>query len=418
MKIKEIISKFRKNEDAKGLTETFVSLSLLQVATYIFPLFTIPYLARVIGVEKMGLIALAAAVIVYFQTVVDWGFNFSATREVSRNKSNLDTVSNIYSNVMSAKLILTILCLIIFVPLIYFVPKFYENRFLLFATYLYIPSGLFIQEWLFQGLEKMRYFTILNICLKFLFTIAVFVFIREESDYILQPILNAAGNFTVGIASLVIIRKKLGIKFKLPQIKSIINSVKSSTDIFINQLMPNLYNSFSVMLLGFFGGDVANGKLEGGTKFINLFNQFMSVISRTFFPFLSRKIDKHDIYAKWNIIVSASISILLFIFAPLIIDIFLTEEFTDSITVLRIMSASILFLTLSSVYGTNYLIVQNKEKILRHITIVSSLIGFAMSVPLVYYFGFIGAAITITLTRGILGVWSMCVVFKIKRNKI
>ena len=81
------------------------------------------------------------------------------------------------------------------------------------------------------------------------------------------------------------------------------------------------------------------------------------------------------------------------------------------------MAISVLFLTLSSIYGTNYLIVQNKERILRKITIISSLIGFSMSVPMVYYWGYIGAAITITLTRGILGVASMIVVLKIKKQK-
>ena len=418
MNLKDLTSKFKKSQDAKGLTETFLSLSLLQVATYIFPLFTIPYLARVIGAGRMGDIAFAAAVVVYFQTVVDWGFNFSAARDVARNQNDINKVSEIYSKVMSAKALLTVICLFLFTIIVFAIPNFYEKRYLLFATYMYIPTGLLIQEWLFQGLEKMRYFTILNIVLKFLFTIAIFAFIRQESDYILQPILNACGNLTVGIASLIIIRKKLKIKFRFPAIKTILEAMKGSTDIFINQLMPNLYNSFSVMLLGFYGGSVANGKLEGGTKFVNLFNQFMSVVSRTFFPFLSRKIDKHHIYAKWNIIVASIISVLLFAFAPLIVHIFLTDEFSESIIVLRIMSLSVLFLTLGSVYGTNYLIVQNKEKILRHITIISSLIGFAMAIPMVYYFSYIGAAITITFTRGLLGIMSMCVVLRIKKANV
>jgi len=418
MKLKELISSYRKSEDSKGLTETFLSLTILQFASYVFPLFTIPYLANVIGADKMGDIAFAAAVVVYFQTIVDWGFNYSAARDVARNKNDIDAVSRIYSNVMTAKLFLTIVCALIFTALVFSVPAFYEKRLLMFVTYLYIPCGLLIQEWLFQGLEKMRYFTILNLILKFLFTAAIFIFIREKSDFILQPLLNACGNFAVGIASIIIIRKKLKIKYIRPNMQSILTSIKGSTDVFINQLMPNLYNSFSVMLLGFFGGSVANGKLDGGTKFVNLCNQMMSVVTRTFFPFLSRNIEKHAVYAKWNIIISSLISVMLFLFAPLIVDIFLTEEFLDSIIVLRIMAISVLFLTLSSIYGTNYLIVQNKEKILRHITVISSLIGFAMSVPMVYYFGYIGAAITITLTRGILGVTSMIVVIKIKRQKI
>ena len=114
MKFKQLISSYKKSEDAKGLTETFLSLTILQFASYVFPLFTIPYLAHVIGLDKMGDIAFAAAVVVYFQTVVDWGFNFSAARDVARNKHNIDEVSRIYSNVMTAKLSLTIICAVIF----------------------------------------------------------------------------------------------------------------------------------------------------------------------------------------------------------------------------------------------------------------------------------------------------------------
>ena len=141
MKFKQLISSFKKSEDAKGLTETFLSLTILQFASYVFPLFTIPYLARVIGLDMIGDIAFAAAVVVYFQTIVDWGFNYSAARDVARNKHNIDEVSRIYSNVMTAKLSLTIICAIFFTILVFAVPAFREKQALMFVTYLYIPCG-------------------------------------------------------------------------------------------------------------------------------------------------------------------------------------------------------------------------------------------------------------------------------------
>ena len=61
------------------LVENFFYLSLFQVACYIFPLLTIPYLARIIGTEGFGKIAFAAAVVSWIQIVVDWGFNYTAT---------------------------------------------------------------------------------------------------------------------------------------------------------------------------------------------------------------------------------------------------------------------------------------------------------------------------------------------------
>src|SRR5699024_10380909 len=141
-----------------------------------------------------------------------------------------------------------------------------------------------------------------------------------------------------------------------------------------------------------------------GNKFIVVAKQFLDVLSRIFFPFLSRRISKHKLYVRINITIAVVFTILLLLFAPLIIKYFFTEEFYDSIVVLRIMSLSIIFLSLSNIYGTNYMIVQGFEKELRNITFLGSVFGFIISFPLIINFGFIGAAITVTLTRGILGV--------------
>ena len=163
---------------------------------------------------------------------------------------------------------------------------------------------------------------------------------------------------------------------------------------------------------------MSNGKLDAGNRFVNIVQQFMTIISRVFYPFLSRRIDKHDLYVKFNVLVALCLSVMLFFGAPLLIRIFFTEEFNDSILVLRILSVSMLFLSLSNIYGTNYMIIEGYERKLRNVTAISSLIGFVLSFPLIYNFDFVGAAITITLTRGILGVSIMECALRLKRSKI
>ena len=414
--VKKYFNRIKKSKDGRTLVTNFGYLSLLQIAGYIFPLITMPYLARVIGVEGFGKIAFASAVVVWFQTVADWGFNYTATRDVAKNRDDKEKVSEIFSNVLWARCLLMIASFLLLLLAIFIVPIFRENYAVILVTFLLVPGHIMFPDWFFQAMERMKYITILNLLSKLLFTIAVFVFINNKSDFILQPLFTTLGYIVSGIISMYVILHKWKIKIKRPVFASILSTIKGSTDVFINNIMPNLYNSFSIMLLGFLGGPVSNGLLDAGNRFVNISQQFMSVISRTFFPFLSRRIDKHNLYSKLNIYIAVVISALLFIVAPFLIKLFFTEEFYNAVTVLRLMSISIFFLSLSNVYGTNYMIIQGFEKQLRNITFVSSLIGFAISFPLIYFFDYIGAALTITITRGILGIIIAYRAIEIKRN--
>lgn len=416
-KIKKNIKRIRGNKDATVLLSNFGYLTALQIAGYIFPIITLPYLARVIGVDSFGKIAFASAIMVWFQTVADWGFNFTATRDVAQNRDDKEKVSEIFSSVLWARCLLMIFSFILLLIVLFLVPKFRENQTIILITFLIVPGHIMFPDWFFQAMERMKYITILNVLSKLFFTIAVFVFIKEKSDFILQPLFTSLGFILSGTIAMYFILGRWKIKLLPPSPKAIFFTIKGSTDVFINNIMPNLYNSFSVVLLGFFGGSVSNGKLDAGGKFVGISQQFMNIISRTFFPFLSRRIDKHNMYVKINLYLSVIFSAVLFLFAPLFIKLFFTAEFYDAIPVLRIMSFSIIFLSLSNIYGTNYMIIQGYEKQLRNITFISSILGFALSFPLIYYFDFIGAALTITFTRALLGISIMIRAKKIKKEK-
>ena len=70
---------------------------------------------------------------------------------------------------------------------------------------------------------------------------------------------------------------------------------------------------------------------------------------------------------------------------------------------LRITSVALYFIMMSSVYGTNFLIIRGFDKKLRNVTIVASIIGFIISFPLVYNFSFIGASLTFLISSMLLG---------------
>lgn len=80
------LSKFLKNKSV--FLKNLISLATVQGLNYLLPLLTLPYLVRVVGVDKFGVLSLATVVIAFFIVVTDYGFNYTATREISLNKSN------------------------------------------------------------------------------------------------------------------------------------------------------------------------------------------------------------------------------------------------------------------------------------------------------------------------------------------
>lgn len=330
-KFTEIKKQIAASKEGRTVFANFGYLSLLQVAGYVFPLISMPYLARVIGAEGFGKIAFASAIVVWIQTISDWGFNLTATRDVAQNRNNKELVSRIFSNVLWAKSVLTLLSGIILLLVVLLVPYLRENADIIFVTFLLVPGYILFPEWFFQAIEKMKYTTFFNLFLKLVFTVAVFVFIHKREDYLMQPLLTTIGYLLCGLGALYLIFKKWGYSLYKPQWGEIFKTIRNSTDVFINNLMPNLYNSFSVMLLGFFGGSTANGIYDGGNRFPVIFYQFQSVLSRAFFPFLSRRPDKHSFYAKLNIASALIGAVFLILLSPLFIKIMLGDEFEKSI---------------------------------------------------------------------------------------
>ena len=410
-KFKALKQRLNASKDGKAVASNFGYLMLMQITGYIFPLLTIPYLARIIGVEGFGKIAFAAAIIVWFQTITDWGFSYTATRDVARNRDNLDKVSEIFSNVFWSKSLLALTSFIILFIITEFIPYLKENQILLFITFMLIPAKILFADWFFQAIEKMKFITIFDLISKAIFTTCIFIFVKEKSDFILQPLFLSLGSILVGLVSFYLIVFKWKVKILPPRYQDIIVTIRNSKDVFINNIVPNFYNSFSSVLLGFWGGSIANGLLDAGSKFANIAQQFINILSRVFFPFLSRRSNKHSIYAKINILISVVSAILLIALAPFIIRMFFTPEFYGAIPVLQIIAFSLIFQTLISTYGLNYMIIHGFEKSLRNITIICSIIGFVFSFPLIYFYNFLGAAVVIAGTRAFLG---LCIMFKAK----
>ena len=400
---KLFLNKFKKNQEAKTVAANFIFLSLIKLAGFIFPLIVLPYLTSVIGAEYFGVLSFASAIIVFFETFTDWGFNFTATRDVAQNRDNINKISEIYSEVFFGRMLLMTIAFIILLCLTYAIPSLVEFRLLLILTFLYIPGNTIFSEWVFQAVERMKFITYLNLLSKLVFTLLIFVVIKQKEDYIYQPLLYACGFIVSGVFAQIIIRQKLGLHLHIPSLSNIFARIKRSTNMFISLFLPNLYTNFTTILLKSFGGEVATGIYSGGQRLQTIIDHLTSILSRSFFPYLARHREKHHIYVKISGAISIAASLVMFFGADLFVSIFLADGFEQSALVMKIFSPTPFFLFLMNSYGTNYLVLIGKEYILRNIILLCSIFGFVLSWIITVRYSFVGAAVTVSVVWAIRG---------------
>ena len=128
------------------------SLFSVHVANMLLPLLTVPYVVRIIGPERLGLLNFSQAYIAYFTLIINYGFDTAAVRSVATNRTDKEQISQIFSEVMARKAWLLIGSTIVFGILSYFVPEFREHLFLHVCTYLGCIGTALFPVWLYQAM--------------------------------------------------------------------------------------------------------------------------------------------------------------------------------------------------------------------------------------------------------------------------
>ena len=158
-----MLSNYIKKQDFLALRSNFLSLSVLQFINMFLPLVTLPYLVRVIGVEFFGLVSFILSIIMYFNIIVSFGFELSATQQISLCRDDLKKVGKIFSNVLATKLLLLIFSAIMLIGLVYSIDTLRQHSVLYFATFGVVIGNFLMPSWLFQGMENMKYITFANV---------------------------------------------------------------------------------------------------------------------------------------------------------------------------------------------------------------------------------------------------------------
>lgn len=403
VRLKNVIN----DKGKQRILKNFFSLSGLQIANYIFPFITLPYLVRVLGPEKYGLLAFAQSFIGYFQILTNYGFNLSATQEIAINRADKGKINEIFSSVILIQIGMSILSFIIMSIIVFSISRFRTEWLIYYLTFSSIFSQIFFPSWLFQGMENMSFITLINILSKLVFTISIFFFVKTSSDYYFVPLLNLIGGVIASIVSVYLIFNFFQIRFHKPTILQLKHQLRNGWHIFISQLAISLYTVSNSFILGLFTNNTIVGYYAAAEKVIKALQGAYSPISQSIYPFVNNLMikSKEEVLSFLRKLIyfvgSASfiVSLALFLFSNLFIHIILGDSFHRSVQVLRILAFLPFIILLSNFFGIQIMLTFGYKKQFSAIVIAASIINIFLLLILSPLFYEIGTACSVLISE-------------------
>ena len=333
--------------------KNFGYLSALQLFTLFIPIIIYPYLIRVIGKEIWGEIVFAQVIISYASLFINFGFDVSATRDVSVNRDNPIELSKIVSSVFITKLFFGLISTLSVILLINFIPFFSYHKLLYLYTFIFCLGDIFFPIYFFLGIEKMKYITFINLFTKLLFLLFVFIFVKDKSDYILVPLFNGLGAAIGGIIAMVIAIKIYNIKILLVSIAILKSRINTSVNYFITDLSIVLKDRVNLLVIGTFIGFTEVAYYDLGTKIVHIAQTPFSIINRVLLPSFAKEFSRRKLILSVWIFTTVSflIALLLIIFSDIIVTFLGGKQMLLASNIIYIYAIVIPLACISSIYG-------------------------------------------------------------------
>jgi PST family polysaccharide transporter len=407
----------------RRLTESILSLYILQGLNYVIPMAVLPYLVRVLGMEMYGQIAFTQSFAQYFTLLTDYGFNFSATRSIAQQSDDHSNVSRIFCSVLLIKLALTLVGALILIVIVGSVPRFHQTTTYFFVAYGAVVGGVLFPTWYFQGMEEMRYISGIIGVSRLLGAGALFVFVHRPSDALLALAIQSTAPFVGGIAGLWIAIRRFHLRWTWPASTDLRSALVEGWHLFVSTAAVSLYTNTNVFLVGLLAGNLQAGYFSAAEKLIRAMQGLITPIGQAVFPHVNALAARsRDLAIRftsrmllWTGFITLLSSLLLLVFARPVALLCFGHAAIGSVPIIRWIAFLPFLVAISNVLGVQTMIPFGLDKQFSRILIVAGLFNVSLAIPLIHLFAALGAGVSVLFTEIIV---TITMIFVLRHHNI
>ena len=342
--------------------ENYFFMTLLQFINAIFSILIYPYIIRKLGIEQYGNFVFSNTLAGYFSSFVAFGFALPSVKIIAQNQDNSDVKSKVASAIFTAKTWLALLSVLVFAIVVTAIAPLRANWYLNAICFLQLFTDLLFPVWLFQGLQKMRNVTMIQLSCRFLSLPFIFILIKHTFDTILYAWITTLTSLAGGIAAFVLIVSKEKIAIRFVSFRQLKMHFKEALPFFYMSIASDVKEYTGRILIGSFFSmrDLAIYDLANKVVLIPRF--ITNNINSAIFPQVVKKyrLDKIKKIIAYEYLLGFAIMVLVALISHPVIIMLGGKAMLDAYPVSIILSFTIVVWLVVGAY-INFVFVPNKQ---------------------------------------------------------
>ena len=390
-----------------SIKKNFAYKSVLTLSTYLINFITFPYVARVLGVERIGLVNFVDNTVNYFLLFATMGVGLLGVREIAAVKEDKKRRDQVYSSVLALNLLFTLVSLGIYLLCVVTIPKLCQYDELFYIGTAKILFTVFLVEWFFTGVENFRYITLRSILIKVLYIISVFLFVRDTSDYRLYFILTVGVVVLNALINQLYIREFVRVRWNNIQL---FKYLKQNVTLGIYTLMTSMYLTFNVMYLGLVSNNTEVGYYTTAFKLYSVVLGFFTAFTNVMLPRMSSLLANGEkdrfqelVNRSFSVMSTCCIPLILcsMIMAPQIVYILSGPGYEGAILPMRIIMPAAFAVGVAQVLAIQVLMPMKKDKVLLVASIIGAVVSLLINLLVVHYIESVGSAVVLLCSEAV-----------------
>lgn len=370
----------------KSLSNNYLYNLAYQILIIIIPILLIPYLARTLLADAVGEYSYSFSIVSYFVTFSMLGIVYYGNRQVSLSKDNKEELNNTFWGIFGFKLIISMISLIVYLLIIFFVLDSGFNKTLHLIQMIFIISVLLDISWFFTGIEDFKKILVRNLVVKLTSVIMIFIFVKKPEDLIVYAFIMA-GSEILGHLLMWISLAKYDLTFNFNNIKEykVLEHGKGLFILFLPRAAIQIYTTLNITMLGYFTNNNQVAFYDYANKIVSVLLAIVTSLGIVMLPRISA-MQKEDNKEEIKILLDKSLRTMFYIGIPIMFGLmsiskifvpwFLGDEFNFVSILLLFLPIKMIFIMISNVTGIQYLISHNRNKEF----FISSLLGGVASI--------------------------------------